>query len=132
MHPTINEVLRALADGKDCQISMEPTGDWRTLTPVEMLRFITNNHMQPERFRVKPQVVMINGHEVPAPLPHDVAPEVGSMVYLPDIADPVDPQCGFNWRDCTAHLRQLEAGILHATSAAARAHGHALLSFTKR
>lgn len=79
-------------------------------------------------YRRKPEVIIINGIEVPKPLTK--APEVSTLIYLPSIRHG-EEYATWIWTDGGRDRYALKNGLVHLTQEAAVAHAHALLSFTK-
>lgn len=80
------------------------------------------------KYRRKPEVIIINGIEVPKPL--RIAPTVGTPYFCVHIiAGSIVIQS--KWRDCDWDRRALSCGLCHLTEGAATKHVEALLSFTK-
>ena len=77
-------ILKAVAEGKTIQ-SLEANVDpyipdvWTDITAEEALASVSTATYAPEDMRVKPDTVVINGHEVPAPLRE--APACGTEYY---------------------------------------------------
>lgn len=73
-------------------------------------------------------MIEINGFYVPDPM--RVSPEPGQLIYIADIT------CGSfrldEWLDGGHQNKLLSFGLIHDNPAAASAHAHALLSFTRR
>lgn len=101
---------------------MEIDGFWRDCSiKTKMFHPYTN-------FRRKPEVITINGIEVPEPM--RVAPVVGTVFYIVDLSQPCMWHCG-RWHDSPHQRYLLSIGICHLTVEALRKHAEALLSFTK-
>lgn len=123
------EILHAIADGK--QVQWRPKeGQWRVPDdPSQTLAEISDRAFPPDRYRVKPCIVTINGIDVPEPLRE--APVVGDLVYWPELGSGNDePTARGNYFNNSAYERLLTAGLLHLTREAAETHARALLSFT--
>lgn len=122
-------ILRAIADGKSVQLSVPP-GKWHNVTEGNALFYIYQGDYTPERFRVKPETININGYEVPKPL--DFMPEESALVYWPDFTYEgmvESVEVGY-YPEVLSEL--LKNGLLHLTKEAAEAHAKALISFTKK
>lgn len=125
------QILRAIADGKSVQFNVYPD-KWQDLTESLAFLYIAQEDYTPERFRVRPETININGHEVPKPL--DVMPEEGTEVSWPSFA-PGDTgmsegaEVGYYPEVLSELLRK---GLLHLTQEAAEAHAKALVSFTQK
>lgn len=125
------EILRAIADGEEIQF--RSAGTWCDQSLETTLQEIADEDYLPECYRVKPNVLMINGHEVPEPLKE--LPAEGELVYFPSFGPEASHGCvaiitvGYYPAPLPILLQQ---GLLHATQEAAAAHAAALVSFTKR
>lgn len=117
-------ILRALADGKQGQLRI--AGAWGSCQASEILLAIYNGE-PPDVFRIKPETIDINGHEVPAPL--RVAPKIGDLVYVPNVFT-VQLCQWMTWDGAPSEF--LDRGIFHSSKEAAIAHARALLSFTEQ
>ena len=77
-------ILKAVAEGKTIQ-ALEANVDpdipsvWTDITAEEALAAVTAETYAPEDMRVKPDTVIINGHEVLSPLRE--APDCGTEYY---------------------------------------------------
>jgi len=124
------EILRAIADGKEVQWKRPmDVGGWAYQSWDDTLEEILNESWSPECYRVKPDVVVINDIEVPAPLRE--LPAEGTEVFWADLTGIV----GANRIGAVASSfldRILQRGLLHLTQEAAEAHAEALISFTKQ
>jgi len=83
--------------------------------------------MEWNEYRRKPQVIIINGIEVPEPVRYPLKPgenfwvvDINSLVYNEEL----------DWKDSSVNHRFLERGLIHRTEEAAELHAKALLSFT--
>ena len=82
-HP-YSTILKAVAEGKTVQsleANVDPNipGVWTDITAEAALAAVTAETYVPEDMRVKPDTVIINGHEVLAPLRE--APTCGTEYY---------------------------------------------------
>ena len=82
-HP-YSAILKAIAEGKTVQVleaNVDPAipGVWTDITAEEALTAVSTATYTPEYMRVKPDTVIINGHEVLAPLRE--APTCGTEYY---------------------------------------------------
>ena len=126
------EILRAIADGEEIQF--RSAGTWCDQSLETTLQEIADEDYPPECYRVKPNVVMINGHEVPEPL-KELPLEDGAMVYWPWFgigSNILVSSLDVGLSPCLLLEKLLALGLLHATEEAAAAHAAALVSFTKR
>ena len=122
-HPQA-EILRAIADGGG--IEAFNGKEWFGITPMTALRFIYDGNTP---LRIKPQIVNINGFEVPEPMRE--APKLKTRFWL---TDPLN-NSGIStctWHDGVMDKAWLSLGICHSTKEAATIHAKALLSFTRR
>jgi hypothetical protein len=128
-HPQA-DILRAIADGKTVQMRsrLRPTTWHDEPTPFE--------YLSDELFewRIKPETITINGHEVPAPVREPL--ENGQVYWQVSLGN--DDMCfQYAWRgDYSGDMLLLKRGLLkrgliHLTREAAIAHAEALLSFTR-
>lgn len=76
------------------------------------------------KYRRKPKMCDINGHEFPEPL--RVAPSVGKLCYLPDCVIS-DFHSVFIYHEANFSERVLKQGQLHATKEAAIDHAKAMI-----
>ena len=81
------------------------------------------------RYRRKPRVININGHEVPEPVRRPLASE---CKYFAPTIDGFYLAAEYYWQDDETDNRLLERGLVHLTEKAAIAHAKALLSFTTK
>lgn len=116
---------------KDATETDKPWDRWEIYSEVndrwEHLKcqaFFTENY----QYRRKPDVIKINGFEVPAPL--KVAPKIGTAYSY---ANPSleDFHITYTWDNDDFDKRLLQKGLIHLTKEAAIAHAKALLSFTQ-
>lgn len=123
-HPQAH-ILRAIADGKTVQIRHEDDYAW--WEPTDALGYINSDK---HKFRIKPDDITINGHEVPCPAREPL--EDGARYWVPDIKYPDVALYDFgSWSGDSQDTSRLKAGIIHFTKEAAIAHAEALLSFTR-
>lgn len=103
------QVLRWIADGEEVQHFR--LGQWRHVTAELLLSMIAGGvHEDLANFRVKPNTVMCNGVEVPAP--ESVAPAVGTIYFVPDARFPDTPDAAV-WRDSALDKSRLEATLVY-------------------
>lgn len=125
-------ILHALADGKTIQ-ERNDDGTWQDRGATHALGAVsaeTVHRNDPTRFRIKPETININGHEVPAPLRE--APAVGVEYWLGDPTMTNHTERPQTWLDDTQDIIWLARGLCHSTKEAAQAHARALLSFTEK
>lgn len=87
-------------------------------------------HSHPEwvednEYRRKPQVILINGHEVPEP--HRTPLEINDVYWVPDLFGGTIDYC---WVGDIHDYSFLNDGFIHLTEEAAVRHYNALKSFT--
>lgn len=119
--------LRAALDGKTVQWRNKatgPNGDWRDAKNFRNDVVILS---QPEMFevRIKPDVIVVNGIEVPAP--EKEAPAYGSEYYVPNCSH---EECYYTttWFGSELDKRRLERGVVHLVPQNASVHGKAQLA----
>lgn len=127
MHPYA-EILRAIADGKKIEYK-NYTGEWCEVdnaTALGMIFFAVHTE-----FRIKPEVILINGIEVPKPCCEPL--KLGTVYYYPYLEGVVDNNYScVSWDDDAYANRLLKLGLVHLTKEAAIKHAEALLSFTQQ
>lgn len=79
------------------------------------------------QYRRKPDIININGYDVPAPL--RVAPEHTTWVYIPALTSN-ELYHTTKWSGLNTDTRIFNRGLVHSTKEAAQQHARALLSFT--
>lgn len=123
-HPQA-KILRAIADGKT--IEVHTVSGWGA--PFSILQAIADHEVNPRyEFRIKPETITINGHEVPAPMRGPLGD--GQEYWLTDPAK--DLMCALmQWTGSDFDFVWLTRGLIHLTEDAAIAHAEALLSFTR-
>lgn len=124
-------ILRAIADGEEIEWQRS-NGCWEYQGLDQTFAEIANNAYSPNRYRVKPKTITINGFEVPEPLRQMPPPdtEVFWPSFGPNASDANTESCGADFYPVTlANL--LENCLLHSTQEAASAHALALISLTK-
>lgn len=114
------EVLRAIADGQSIQFMPEGSNQWVDRSATNVLRMVQLETEDPIQFRIKPQMVNVNGRTVPAPLQN--TPENGTMVWQATIC-----ANGEHWAGAEHQLRLLQAGKLFMSSSDCHEHAAALL-----
>jgi hypothetical protein len=62
---TRKEILHAFADDKVVQKCHEHCADWRSVTLEDYVDYPKAN------YRIKPETILVNGVECPAPMPHE-------------------------------------------------------------
>jgi hypothetical protein len=124
-HP-YKEILIAIANGEQVQWQ-SPTGEWLSIAEHVVLSEIRNPTYAPDRYRVKPKTININGIDVPEPVRE--ALEEGTLYWL--VADNFGDN-PYRWGDYDTDGKFLTNGWIHLTKEAAETHHRALVSFTKR
>jgi hypothetical protein len=122
-HPQA-DILIAIARGKTVQMrnALRESKIWHDEpTPFE--------YLSDDRFewRIKPETITINGHEVPAPV-RESSPDV--EYWCVDLNSKMRAHRNDFYGDETQE-RCLKLGLVHLTQEAAIAHAEALLSFTR-
>lgn len=121
-------ILRAIADGKAVQWQ-DSRGIWMNPVPSEVLEFIASDSYSPDRYRIKPRTININGYEVPEPVREPL--DFGTNYWLSSVNSDY-PFTKFMWADQKTDRRWLCEGRIHLTQEAAELHSKALLSFTAK
>lgn len=122
------EILRLIADGAQMQWQ-DCDGEWFEESSAELLLDIAQNSASPiTRYRVKPDVIIINGIEVPKPL-QDHPPEL-TFVFWPQLCSLSSISSNEYYSESKHFQSLLRRGLLHLTPEAAKTHALALLSFT--
>ena len=83
--------------------------------------------VEDNEYRRKPQVILINGHEVPEPCRTPL--QDGTNYWIPGI---LISATQFRWQDDDIDTSYLENGFVHLTKEAAEKHFNALKSFTAK
>ena len=79
------------------------------------------------KYRRKPKVILINGHEVPEP--HRTPLKDGVFYWIPDL---FSGATSLRWEDDYTDFVYLKNGFVHLTKEAAEKHFDALKSFTAK
>ena len=122
-------ILRAIADGKTVQFR-DNENVWYEPSPASLLGTLSAGVYQPDRFRIKPETISINGVKVPKP--ETTAPAKGTDYYLPKFTDDPSLHCRLPWHGDAMDRTVLSRGLVHLTKEAAEIHAKALLSFTEQ
>lgn len=107
-------IFEALASGKKVQQLVE--GDW-----IDKHDF---SFVDGCEWRVKPEIIIVNGFEVPKPMREE--PDVGSAYYITSF-DTVDGYEKYHWFGDDIEQLWMSKGICHFTKEAAIAHAKAML-----
>ena len=83
------------------------------------------NWHKDNKYRRKPKVILINGHEVPEP--HRTPLKNGEVYWAPSL---FSGAASLHWQDDDIDNSYLENGFIHLTKEAAEKHFNALKSFT--
>ena len=128
-HPYAN-ILRAIADGEEIEWQRS-NGCWEYQGLDQTFAEIASNAYSPDRYRVKPKTITINGFEVPEPL-REMPPD-GTQVFWPVLVSAsgknIDHCASYHYSEMVKTL--ISQGLLHLTADAASAHALALISLTK-
>ncbi|UIS65438.1 hypothetical protein [Acidovorax phage AP1] len=119
-------MFRALADGKRMQVvdkKLVPNRAFDITTLDNFMLFIADNDRY--EVRIKPDVIVVNGIEVPAP--EKVAPKLGDVYYAPSPLM-VSSCTEFTWCEDSEDRRFLECGLVHRCKEHAVAHCEAMLA----
>lgn len=76
------------------------------------------------KYRIAPNTIKVNGHDVPAP--EKTAPEKHIYYWVPNI-DGEATACRYPWDGDYVDGRRLKCGLVHLSEAAAIAHAKAIL-----
>jgi hypothetical protein len=127
IHP-YKDILIAIANGEQIQLK-DIIGNWFNVNNSFVLAGILKEIYTPERYRIKPKTININGFEVPEPLRE--APKIGETYYVANTAAVRDMPGETYWVNDKADQKWLNLGLCHSTKEAAQIHIDALLSFTR-
>ena len=126
-HPYSN-ILKAVAEGKAVQW-LEANADpgipdvWADITAEEALAAVTAETYAPEDMRVKPDTVIINGHEVLAPLRE--APACGTEYYHVSRSKSFTK---YVWRNSVMDYNFLDMGVVFLSKEDAAAYVKAMFN----
>lgn len=121
-------ILKAVAEGKTVQ-ALEDNADpdipgvWTDITAEDALAAVTAETYAPEDMRVKPDTVIINGHEVLAPLRE--APACGTEYYN---ASRSKTSLKYVWRNSAMDYNFLDMGVVFLSKEDAAAYVKALFN----
>lgn len=117
------DLLRAIADGKQMQGRLPEDGcGWFDIYPDQAIGAIASGYSM--KVRIKPETVLINGIECPAPM--RVAPALQTTYFKPD------PDWGkmydiCTWRDHDLDHSRFSLGLCFATANDAAAAARAMI-----
>ena len=126
-HP-YSTILKAVAEGKTIQ-ALEAVVDpyfpdvWTDITAEEALASVSAETYTPEYMRVKPVTVIINGHEVLAPLRS--APTCGVEYYN---ASRSKTSLKYVWRNAAMDYNFLDMGVVFLSKEDAAAYVKAIFN----
>lgn len=126
-HPYSN-ILKAVAEGKTVQV-LEANVDpdlpsvWIDITADDALADISEETYTPEEMRVKPDTVIINGHEVLSPLRE--APTCGTEYYN---ASRSKSFTKYVWRNSVMDCNFLDMGVVFLSKEDAAAYVKAMFN----
>ena len=126
-HP-YSTILKAVAEGKTIQVleaNVDPDipGVWADITAELALAAVTTEVYAPEDMRVKPDTVIINGHEVLAPLCG--APACGTEYYN---ASRSKTSLKYVWRNAAMDYNFLDMGVVFLSKEDAAAYVKAMFN----
>ena len=126
-----SNILRAIADGEEIEWQRS-NGCWEHQDLSQTFAEIAYNAYSPDRYRVKPKTITINGFEVPEPLRE--MPKDANRVFWPVLASASGSNSDWSYVSENNNV-MLEAmllqGLLHSTREDAQAHAHALISLAQ-
>lgn len=122
------ELLRAIADGKELQFE-NSFGEWIKQDLKDALYEFANNDYMPNRYRVKPATITVNGIDVPEPVREPLPAK--TRYFIPDFGMTNLVFDGY-WNCTTIDKTALACGVIHLTYEAARAHAEAMIAPSKR
>ena len=117
-------ILRAIADGEEIELFFMDR--WQVATPDQALAGIASGDFP--LLRIKPKVININGHEVPAPYRGEM--KRGQEYFVVSLSSSVG-RSTFMWHGDNYDHIAMKHGLVHLTEDAAEIHAKALLSFTE-
>lgn len=122
------DILRAIITDKVVQFQRS-NGVWVDQSAEDTLFEISKKIYEPERYREKPRVMVINGNACVAFT--DKMPPSGTTYFVPDLALPNSPNM-YEWHGegDSSDLRWFKAGLVHLTTEGAIEHAKALVSIT--
>ena len=117
------QVLRWIADCERIQFKYHANG-WCDESYSDVLGKVVAGTVEPERFRIAPRTIIVNGVEVPAP--EAAYPEDGVDFYVPDLAE-ADLFSEGNWDEAEWDLNALDRGLVYLRKEDAIARAKAML-----
>ena len=126
-HP-YSTILKAVAEGKTIQtleanVDPDIPGVWTDITAEEALTAVSVETYAPEDMRVKPDTVIINGHEVLAPLRE--APTCGTEYYHVSRSKSFTK---YVWRSSVMDYNFLDMGVVFLSKEDAAAYVKAMFN----
>lgn len=126
-HP-YSTILKAVAEGKTVQaleanVDPDIPSEWTDITAETALAAITAEEYAPEDMRVKPDTVIINGHEVLAPLRE--APTCGTEYYHVSRSKTFSK---YVWRNSVMDYNFLDMGVVFLSKEDAAAYVKAMFN----
>ena len=119
------EILHAIAEGKQIQFYSSSNG-WVDQSYVQTLLEIVDEAFPTNKYRIKPDVILINSIEVPKSCTVELCDK--EVYYYPCI-ETGDKFTRVEWHSDIYDKRLLKLGLVHLTKEAAIKHAEALLSF---
>ena len=113
---------------KDAAETDKPWERWEASLEEEEMYFVLESNPewgQDIKYRRKPKVILINGHEVPEP--HRTPLKDGEVYWALTL---FSSATSLRWKDDDFDNSYLENGFIHLTKEAAEKHFNALKSFT--
>lgn len=128
---TFAPILRALIQGKEIQARHRMGGPWAHLNSVVYqnqscaYEALVNGWDANWEYRVKPEMMQVNGRSVPKPLTS--APKEGAECFLLDLTNQ-EPAQPFTWQNVPAHIGWLGRGLVYSCRQDCRERADAILS----
>lgn len=117
------DILRAVADGKTVQMRRKKHAEeWRT--PENPLRFLGDSCADEYEFRVKPETIILAGHEFPEPVRKSL--KYGAPYFMVSLRDA--PYTEHRWRGYQHDHRGLKCGLIQLTAEGAVAQVKAMIA----
>ena len=127
-HP-FAEILRGIADGKTCQYREGDKWEDYPFSGTDLMYLLAlSDTPSPSQWRVKPDVIVVNGIEVPAP--ERTPLNYNQRYFVPKMSNE-SGVLKLHWDGAAFDLRLLERGQVHLTHEAAKAHHDAIISTSR-